>query len=82
MRPCFIKKIDFLESGGLKPADFFDWDSEGTVPPDFSVKGGTAMRDRPRGQKETDRPGNIRTQERGQKLQMMKVPRRKGARRR
>lgn len=38
MRPCFIKKIDFLESGGLRLPDFFDWDLEGIVPSIFSVK--------------------------------------------
>lgn len=85
-KPCFTKKTDLLKSGGLKPADFFDWDSEGTVPPDFSVKGGTAMRDRPRGNKDgrrnADPSRNVRTVERDQRLQLMQVSRRKGARRR
>lgn len=38
MRPCFTKKIEFLESGGLKLPDFFDWDLEEIVPSNFSVK--------------------------------------------
>ena len=38
MRPCFIKKIDFLKSGGLRLPDFFGWDLEGTAPSNFSVK--------------------------------------------
>lgn len=44
------------------------------------------MKDRPRGNSNSRKPSvsswNVRTAERGQKMQMLKVPRRKGARRR
>ena len=38
MKPCSTRKIEFLESGGLKLPDFVDWDLEGIVPSNFSVK--------------------------------------------
>lgn len=44
------------------------------------------MRDRPRGNSNSRKPsvssGNVRTAERGQRMQVMRVSRRKGARRR